>query len=317
MLSYQHAYHAGGLADLHKHAVLAGYLDALVAGASARTRLRFIDTHAGRGIYNLRCAEALKTGDAARGIERLRTDQLPPAYARAVLASRRLVGCADAYPGSPAVASALLRPGDELLLYERHPAEHAALRRRFFGARARVACADGPAALLGLAAAEACRPGLVLVDPSYELPAELAHTAAFVRQLLSVWRSAPVLVWYPLLHERLGKDASTLLVEPLAQLRPAVHEVRFARSGSAGLQGSGLLLLNAGVPAEPLFAAAEALVREALAAAEPADALERPTRRLYRREAGPAGGQRAATAQQRSPALRPRRQQGSDGVEEG
>ena len=31
MLSYQHAYHAGNLADLHKHALLAWMLDYLTA----------------------------------------------------------------------------------------------------------------------------------------------------------------------------------------------------------------------------------------------------------------------------------------------
>lgn len=302
MLSYQHAYHAGGLADLHKHAVLAGYLDALVANAP-KHRLRFIDTHAGRGMYNLRSDEALKTGDATRGMGRCSIDELPSALRRAVLLACRHVKSVDAYPGSPFIASALFRPCDELLLYERHPGEHAALRRRFFGARARVVSADGPAALLELAAAERWRPGLVLVDPSYELAGELSATAEFVRELLSRWRQAAVLVWHPILHPSLGKDAARLLIEPLAHLRPTLHEVRFPSIRQRGLEGSGLLMFNATVPTAQLFTAAEALVHGALARAE-TGASEEP---LSRSSAEPPSRWRAAH-QLPSEAARPRSQ---------
>ncbi|KAG8468852.1 hypothetical protein KFE25_007370 [Diacronema lutheri] len=267
MLSYQHGYHAGGLADLHKHAVLAGYLDALVASTPSRVPLCFVDTHAGRGVYHLRSPEALKTGEAASGVERVPTAELPLAFRRALVATRRLVRCEHAYPGSPAIASVLLRAHDEMLLFERHPAEHAVLRRRFFGARARVSNADGPAALLDLAARNGGRRGLVLIDPSYEQPRELHATAELVRELLARWRGVAVLVWYPLLPAALGKDAARELVQPLRALSPVRHEVLFGRE--AGLEGSGLLLFNAAVPSAPLFAAADSVVRAALARAAP------------------------------------------------
>ena len=50
MLSYQHAYHAGNLADLHKHALLAVSLDYLTRKDK---QLSYIETHAGRGLYRL------------------------------------------------------------------------------------------------------------------------------------------------------------------------------------------------------------------------------------------------------------------------
>ena len=46
MLSYQHAYHAGNLADVHKHALLAWALDAM---ARKPKPLSYLETHAGRG----------------------------------------------------------------------------------------------------------------------------------------------------------------------------------------------------------------------------------------------------------------------------
>ena len=59
MLSYQHAYHAGNLADVHKHGALA----ALLAYLTAKDKpLSYFETHAGRGLYDLSGAEACKTG---------------------------------------------------------------------------------------------------------------------------------------------------------------------------------------------------------------------------------------------------------------
>ena len=67
MLSYQHAYHAGNLADVHKHAALAWVCDYLTRKDKP---LSYIETHAGRGLYDLSGAEAAKTGEAAQGIGR-------------------------------------------------------------------------------------------------------------------------------------------------------------------------------------------------------------------------------------------------------
>ncbi|MEO1918504.1 MAG: 23S rRNA (adenine(2030)-N(6))-methyltransferase RlmJ, partial [Paracoccaceae bacterium] len=61
MLSYQHAYHAGGPADLHKHIALAEMLTLLTRKPRGIT---YIETHAGRGLYDLASAETAKTGEA-------------------------------------------------------------------------------------------------------------------------------------------------------------------------------------------------------------------------------------------------------------
>ena len=45
MLSYQHLYHAGNLADVHKHATLAWVLDYLTQKDKP---LSYVETHAGR-----------------------------------------------------------------------------------------------------------------------------------------------------------------------------------------------------------------------------------------------------------------------------
>ena len=65
MLSYQHIYHAGNLADVHKHALLAVMLDYMTRKEKP---LSYLETHSGRGLYALDAAEAVKTGEAAAGI---------------------------------------------------------------------------------------------------------------------------------------------------------------------------------------------------------------------------------------------------------
>ena len=184
MLSYQHAYHAGGPADLHKHIVLAELLAQLTRKPRGIT---YAETHAGRGLYDLAAPEALKTGEAAAGIARLAPDPATP-FGRALAAVRAAHG-PTAYPGSPLLARSLLRAQDRLLLAELHPAEHAALRATLAGPGVAIHRRDGFEALLALAPPTPRR-GLVLVDPSYELKSDFEATAAFVRRLIAKWPEA-------------------------------------------------------------------------------------------------------------------------------
>ena len=69
MLSYQHIYHAGNLADVHKHSLLAWMLGYLTRKDKP---LSYMETHAGRALYDLSDTPALKTGEAAQGIGRVR-----------------------------------------------------------------------------------------------------------------------------------------------------------------------------------------------------------------------------------------------------
>lgn len=261
MLSYQHGYHAGGPADLHKHIALAE----LLARLTAKPRgIGCFETHAGRGLYDLAAPEALKTGEAAQGIARIAPDPATP-FGRALGAVRAEHG-PSAYPGSPLVARALLRPQDRLTLFELHPAEHAALAATLGGAPGTaVHRRDGFAGVLARVP-PATRRGLVLVDPSYEVKDEYAAAAAFVRGLAAKWPEATVLVWYPLLPAARHRE----LLAGLAPLRPAVDEVRFAPPPARGMTGSGLALI--GAPhgaAAAAFAAARRQAAPVLAPARP------------------------------------------------
>lgn len=140
MLSYQHAYHAGNHADVLKHVVLLSTLAQLTAKP---TPLRYVETHAGAGTYDLRSAAAQKNREYEDGIGRLWDERgapgVPPAVARLVDLVARHNGPAKTlgrYPGSPWLACELLRPADDAYLFELHPAEHRALAK-CLGAAAR------------------------------------------------------------------------------------------------------------------------------------------------------------------------------------
>lgn len=255
MLSYQHAYHAGSAADLHKHAALA----ALIALLTAKPRpIAYAETHAGRGLYDLDAPEAAKTGEAAHGIGRA-TPDAASAWGRA-LAAVRAAGGPRAYPGSPAIARVLLRPQDRMTLMELHPAEHAALVRAMAGSGAAIHRRDGFEGLVALAPLTPRR-GLVLVDPSYEVKSDYAATAAFVRRLAARWPQAAVLIWHPVLP--VGREAE--LLGGLGPLPFLTDVVDFLRPPARGMTGSGLVLVNPPHGAEAAFAAARAAGRAVFA----------------------------------------------------
>src|SRR3954464_8442994 len=68
-VNYRHAYHAGNFADVVKHLALVAILLHL---RKKESPFAVIDTHAGRGLYDLGGTQARKTAEARGGIEKLR-----------------------------------------------------------------------------------------------------------------------------------------------------------------------------------------------------------------------------------------------------
>ena len=195
MLSYQHIYHAGNLADVHKHALLAAMLDYLTRKDKP---LSYIETHAGRGLYHLDDPHAVKTGEAAAGIGVLGAAFAPDHPYRRVLDRVRALHGADAYPGSPLVAALLLRPGDAMHLAELHPQEHATLVRTMAPHAAQVRREDGFAMALSLVPPTPRR-GLMLIDPSYEVKQDYADIPTRIAAIRRRWNVGIIALWYPLL----------------------------------------------------------------------------------------------------------------------
>ncbi|MFU8824938.1 23S rRNA (adenine(2030)-N(6))-methyltransferase RlmJ [Yoonia sp.] len=239
MLSYQHAYHAGNLADVHKHSLLAWMLDYLTRKDKA---LSYLETHAGRGLYDLTDEAAVKTGEAAKGIA-IAADWFAAdhPYAR-VLARIRTKYGANAYPGSPIVAAESLRPIDSIQLSELHPQEYAALAMHMAPYGGVFRQRDGYEMALSVCPPEPRR-GLMLVDPSFEVKSDYDTIPPLLAKVHRKWGVGILVLWYPLLS-----DAPHLpMVRALRDTFPdgLCHEVGFppARPGHR-MVGSGLFVVN-------------------------------------------------------------------------
>jgi len=196
-MNYRHIYHAGNFADIAKHVALLYCLKALKRKDAAFFAL---DSHAGRGFYDLQAPEAQKSGEAERGVQRLIVEALEDEslsdYFAAIHARRgkRL----PRYPGSPALIAHTLRPQDRALFVELMPAEARAAEREIDSSgRVRVEISDGYAALKAFLPPDERR-GLVLIDPPYESLDELKMMLQAFAEAYRRWPNGVYLMWYPI-----------------------------------------------------------------------------------------------------------------------
>jgi 23S rRNA (adenine2030-N6)-methyltransferase len=239
MLSYQHLYHAGNLADVHKHAALAWVLDYLTRKEKPLT---YIETHAGRGVYDLGADEAVKTGEAAAGVG-LAEALFPQDHAyRLRLDEARAAYGPMAYPGSPLIAALGLRETDSLHLAELHPQEFQALKAAAKDWGAHVYQQDGFDLALALTPPTPRR-GLMLIDPSYEVKADYEAIPRHMGNIHRKWNVGILILWYPILKG--GSHGPMLRALEAAFPDGLRHEVRFppVREGHR-MEGSGLFIVN-------------------------------------------------------------------------
>ena len=259
MLAYRHAFHAGNHADVLKHTVLAlvlRYMNLKDKG------WRYVDTHAGAGGYSLEGEYANKRGEYEQGIARL-LDQgelhepLPPPLADLVALVRQFNDgkAIRQYPGSPAIAQALMRPQDQLRLSEIHPTDHKILAS-YLGdvPSVEVKLIDGFAALKSHLP-PITRRGVVLIDPSYEIKTDYTRTLAALRESLERFPEGTVIVWLPQvalveatqLPQRLKAAADTGAKKGWLNARLTVAQ---ADARGFGMMGSSVFVAN---PPHTLF----------------------------------------------------------------
>src|SRR5690349_311033 len=105
-MNYRHAFHAGGFVDVVKHLILTRIILYFQRKAAA---FRVIDTHAGRGRYDLTSDEAARSPEWREGIAQVLAKGLPSLAEPYLEVVRALNpdGLA-AYPGSPLLTRRLL-----------------------------------------------------------------------------------------------------------------------------------------------------------------------------------------------------------------
>ena len=235
-MNYRHGYHAGNFADVVKHLA---EIAILIHLAKKETPFAVIDSHAGRGRYDLGSEQALKTGEAASGIQALAGLSGTPLLDR-YLALVEEEG-PQTYPGSPLIAAKLLRPQDRLAAIEKHPEEAEALKKALSPWRkAYVEEGDGYTRLAALLPPPERR-GLVLIDPPFEAPDEFESLGRSVRTAFRRFATGIYLIWYPIKSDA---SARALEGEVLADARKVLRIEAAIEAAEGKLARAGLLVLN-------------------------------------------------------------------------
>lgn len=238
-MNYRHAFHAGNFADIAKHLALIGVLDHL---RKKDTGFCVVDTHAGRGAYDLAGPEADRTGEAADGIIRLTKATLPENVPPLLARYLDLVQ-GPLYPGSPMLTAKLLRPQDRLVAVERHPQDAAVLIETLKPfAKARVEEGDGYRRVTSLLPPPERR-GAVLIDPPFEAPDEFRDAARAVAKAYRRFATGIYIIWFPI---KSAAEANGFCGEVLASGASKVLRIDVAKHGVAEgkLAAAGLLIVN-------------------------------------------------------------------------
>lgn len=261
-MNYRHAFHAGNFADVVKHALLCRLIEYLKHKDKA---FRVMDTHAGRGRYDLAADEARRTGEHEAGIAALRAspawdNPLLLPYQQTVEAAEVALG-ASAYPGSPWIARQLLRRQDRLSAYELHPVDAAALAAEFAGdVQVKTIELDGWLAL-GAHLPPKEKRGLVLIDPPFEEVGEFERIAARVGEAWRRWPGGTYAVWYPIKRRAQYEGFHEALRESGIRNVIAADFFREPFSADERLVGTGFAVVN---PPYTFAAEADAIMRALL-----------------------------------------------------
>jgi 23S rRNA (adenine2030-N6)-methyltransferase len=239
-VKYRHACHAGNFADVMTLVAALGRL------ALKERPLFLLDTHAGRGRYDVAGSQ-----EATRGIGRLSAapaGSAPPVVERYLAIVRGFDAGSDssrAYPGSPLIAMSLLRAQDRAAFCELEPVEADALRRELRGdARAGVHLRDGFEALAALLPPREKR-GLALIDPPYEeQERDFARVAEALVAVAERWPQGVLMAWYPIKQGAVAARLHRRLLDAGAKRLLAAELCIHPDDSRAGLNGSGLVVIN-------------------------------------------------------------------------
>lgn len=279
MLSYLHGFHAGNHADILKHAALFYTIEYL---NKKNKPYSFFDTHSGSGLYNLKSEEALKTGEAEKGIVKILEnysrhplsvpEQLKP-YLDFVNDSLKK----GFYPGSPAIEENLRQKDSVLFLTELHKKEFEKLSENISRLEKEINSVENdekinPAVVKNASGWEnlkkstppAVKRGAILCDPSYEELSDYENASEILNLVHKKWSGATIMLWYPLLAWRNDEienmiqrifayaknqngnteilDARLLIDRPDSHIETTLEES--AGSEKPRLYGSGLLTVN-------------------------------------------------------------------------
>lgn len=244
MLSYQHGYHAGNFADVVKHLTLTCIINYL---CKKDKPLLYLETHSGRGIYDLKDGQATKTLEFQHGISLLweKRQKLSPLFSP-YLENIKSLNSANKlrfYPGSPYLALSELRNNDRFVCSELHPREFKHLEQLpSQGKKLFLRHSDGLKDMNALLPPLERR-GLIFIDPSYEIKDEFKTVPQAIKSAYSRFSTGTYCLWYPIIDRRLHEQVLRGMKDINADDNLRV-EFSLTSTIKEGMTGCGLWIIN-------------------------------------------------------------------------
>ena len=249
-MNYRHDFHAGNYADVFKHVLL---LKLLRAMQRKEKGFLYLDTHAGRGAYDLAAAVAgsERTPEWPAGIGCLWKEQELPSvlddYMALVRGFNKTRGGGEAkpryYPGSPSIAALVRRPQDRLIFWEREDRVVCKLRDEVaWSCGTAVECGDGYKSLRA-ALPPVERRALVLIDPPFEDQGEYEAILGALTEGIRRFPSGVYVIWYPVTERAQAETFQRRLRLRLGQ--PTLGaELAVTADPQVRMKGCGLVVVN-------------------------------------------------------------------------
>ncbi len=244
MYSYQHRYHAGSFADLHKHLILLSILENLQQKPAP---FCVLDAFAGEGLYDLASKESQKIKEYAHGFGQILQALHPPPLIKKLLEIAAHYPSSEEsliYPGSPALIQHYLREQDRAIFIENHPQAFTVLQNNF--GRVRHIHLHKRDAIEGLNALIPFKEkrGLVFIDPSYEVKEEYQTIGALVPKLYAKFPTGIYVIWYPILKEGYHQVLLKALDKAKLEKTWCFEWSPFKNAPTQRMQGSGIFVIN-------------------------------------------------------------------------
>jgi 23S rRNA (adenine2030-N6)-methyltransferase len=242
MYSYQHRYHAGNFADLHKHLILLAILESF---QKKDTPFCVLDAFAGEGLYDLNSKESQKNQEYLYGISLAKKATTTSHFVQDLLNIARSYQYEDQtfiYPGSPAIIHTKLRLQDRAVFIENHPQAYGMLKKHFNRYKQiNIHKRDALEAINALLPFKEKR-GLIFIDPSYEVKEEYKIIGEIIQKGYQKFSQGVYMLWYPLLMEA----RHAVLLQKIQHIGANIwnHEWKPKRFKSEGMYGSGVIILN-------------------------------------------------------------------------
>jgi 23S rRNA (adenine2030-N6)-methyltransferase len=243
-MNYSHDYHAGNFADVFKHLVLLSTLENLLANHKA---CAYLETHAGKGCYDLLGEAAQKTREFQSGITKIMstTDNLN--IPSLIMNYQKLVkncGYPHYYPGSPWLAHQLLKDSDRLILSELNKTVLTDLKQLFkHSQNVSTHHQNGYTSLNSLLPPKERR-GLILIDPPFESTDEWQQILESIQIGIKKFATGIFMIWYPIkdlrIVENFWKKIYLLNLPKLLRVEFSVYP----QDAELGLSGCGLCIVN-------------------------------------------------------------------------